>query len=138
MNPEQITASLLNNWSACMSLTNFQTAKMTNFATMQTNEGSTCEACHATGQSSMIASEVDNVYFDTISRRTTYLPDHVLHGRPDLNGLRERQGRRINTDSFAGVSKGQEPHAEHPLFNSTTNAGMTALDDVLHHDRCER
>jgi hypothetical protein len=33
----------------------------------------------------------------------------------------------INTTSFKGVSGGQDPHREHPRFNSTTNSGMTAL-----------
>jgi hypothetical protein len=33
----------------------------------------------------------------------------------------------VNHQSFQGVALGNAPHVEHPRFNPTTNAGISAL-----------
>jgi hypothetical protein len=54
--PGAATARVLNQWSACMTEANWTTANMTKaWGTMQANNGSKCEDCHATGGQGMIA-----------------------------------------------------------------------------------
>jgi len=129
--PAAATARVLNAFSACMSLTYFNSAKMaTAWGQMQADNGSRCESCHATGGQGFIATEIATTtgttpgLFTTISQDEYYM---VQYFTVDLSGGAAAAKVMINTTSFMGVSDAQPPHVEHPTFNATTNAGMTAL-----------
>jgi len=135
--PGAATARLMNEWSACMNITDFNSANMaTAWGQMQTNNGSRCESCHATGGYGMIVTQVAESsptggppgLFTTIATNKYYM---IQYFSVDLTqpGAGGKMGKIIvNTTSFDGVSKAQPPHTEHPTFNATNNQGMTALN----------
>jgi hypothetical protein len=127
--PGQATARLLNQWSACMTEANWTTAGMTTaWGNMQTNNGSKCESCHATGGQGMIATEIQDTgpsglgMWTVVSQNEYYM---VQFFTVDLTQTPAKV--MINHVSFDGVANATPPHTEHPTFNSTTNNGMTAL-----------
>lgn len=128
--PEQATARLLNQWTACMSLTTWQTDGMTTaWGNMQTNNGSACRSCHATGGQGMMISNVESSVtggppgmWTVNSTMEAYMVEWFS---VDFTGATPQV--IINTTSFMGVSNGMPPHAEHPTFDATNNDGMTAL-----------
>lgn len=132
--PSQVTARLLNNWSACMSLTNWQQANMTTaWGRMQTNNGSKCESCHATGGQGMIATEIEESgpsgpgMWTVVSTNQYYMIQFFTVDNP-IDPANAKI--IINHVSFDGVANGVAPHTEHPRFNATTNNGMTALQSL--------
>ena len=134
------TARVLNNWSACMSLTNFKTANMASaWGNMQTNNGTRCAACHSTGGYGMLITGVESTdpaggppgLFTVLSTNQYYM---VMYFAVDLSDVtRDASGKlanakmKVNMDSFKGVAEGLPPHTQHPTFNYQTNNGMTAL-----------
>jgi hypothetical protein len=123
--PSAATERLLKQWSGCMSLTNFNTATMADaWGNMNTTNNQQCENCHVNGAEGFIASRVPEPFFNTISANKYYMLQYFT---VDLTQGTANAKIIINTTSFDGVSKGQDPHREHPRFNSTTNQGMTAL-----------
>lgn len=135
--PGAATARLMNEWSACMNITDFNSANMaTAWGQMQTNNGSRCESCHATGGYGMIVTQVAESttggppgLFTTLATNKYYMIQYfqVDLTQPGL-GTDGKMGRIIvNKTSFEGVSKAQPPHTEHPTFNADNNNGMTAL-----------
>jgi hypothetical protein len=128
--PGAATARLLNQWSACMTEANWTTAKMTQaWGQMQTNNGSRCESCHATGGQGFIATEIQDTttgsgpgMWTVVSSNQYYM---VQFFTVDLTATPAKV--MINHVSFDGVSTGTPPHTEHPQFNATNNNGMTAL-----------
>jgi len=127
--PGQATARLLNEWSACMTEANWTTAGMTTaWGNMQTNNGSRCESCHATGGQGFIASEIQDTgpsgpgMWTVVSTNEYYM---VQFFTVDLTQSPAKV--MINHVSFDGVANALPPHTEHPTFNSTNNNGMTAL-----------
>ena len=134
--PGAATARLMNEWSACMNITDFNTANMaTAWGQMQTNNGSRCESCHSTGGYGMIVTQVAESsptggppgLFTTIATNKYYM---IQYFSVDLTqpGTGGKMGKVIiNHTSFDGVARAQPPHTEHPTFNSTNNQGMTAL-----------
>ncbi|MBV8759526.1 MAG: hypothetical protein JO257_19720 [Deltaproteobacteria bacterium] len=135
--PGQATARLMNEWSACMNITDFNSANMaTAWGNMQTNNGSRCESCHATGGYGMIVTQVAESapnggppgLFTTLATNKYYM---IQYFSVDLTqpGTGGKMGKIIvNTTSFNGVANAQPPHTEHPTFNATNNQGMTALN----------
>jgi hypothetical protein len=135
--PGAATARLMNEWSACMNITDFNSANMaTAWGQMQANNGSRCESCHATGGYGMIVTQVAESdpaggppgLFTTLATNKYYM---IQYFQVDLSqtGADGKTGKIIvNTTSFDGVSKAQPPHTEHPTFNATNNQGMTALN----------
>lgn len=130
--PSQATSRVMNEWSACMNITDYNTAGMSNaWANMNAN-GSKCANCHATGGQGFIATGVSETpptgappgLFTTIDVNKYFL---IQYFTVDLTGGAAAAKVMINHTSFDGVSKGLPPHAEHPQFNATNNAGMTAL-----------
>jgi hypothetical protein len=135
--PGAATARLMNEWSACMNITDFNSANMaTAWGQMQTNNGSRCESCHATGGYGMIVTQVAESatggppgLFTTIATNKYYTIQYfsVDLTQPGL-GTDGKMGRIvINKTSFEGVANNQPPHTEHPNFNADNNQGMTAL-----------
>jgi hypothetical protein len=135
--PGAATARLMNEWSACMNITDFNTANMaTAWGQMQTNNGSRCESCHATGGYGMIVTQVAESatggppgLFTTLATNKYYMIQYfsVDLTQPGL-GTSGKMGRIvINHTSFEGVANQQPPHTEHPTFNADNNNGMTAL-----------
>lgn len=134
------TARVLNQWSACMSITNFNTANMSNaFGNMQANNGETCRSCHATGGYGFMATPVAETaaggppgLFTTMATNQYYL---VMYYSVDLSDTtRDATGKlanakmKVNTDSFKGVATQTPPHVQHPSFNYTNNQMLTALN----------
>jgi len=134
------TARVLNNWSACMSLTNFQTANMAQaWGNMQANNGTACKSCHSTGGYGMIITGVESTdpaggppgLFTTLATNQYYT---VMYFQVDLSDTtRDATGKlmnakmKVNMDSFKGVAEAKPPHVQHPTFNYQNNNGMTAL-----------
>ena len=119
------TQRLMSQWSACMSQTLFDTANMAPaWGNMTANNNQRCASCHATGAEGYIATTDRTFFFDTISQNKYYMLQYFA-----VDGLDNPSTAKIiiNTKSFLGVSQGQDPHREHPRFNATDNAGMTAL-----------
>lgn len=137
--PAQATARLMNEWSACMNITDFNSANMaTAWGQMQTNNGSRCESCHATGGYGMIVTQVaENTtngppgLFTTLATNKYYMIQYFSVdltkpgvGPTDTGKLGQVI---INKTSFEGVANRQPPHTEHDTFNADSNQGMTAL-----------
>jgi hypothetical protein len=126
------TARVMNEWSACMNITDFNTAQMSQAWGNMNANGSKCADCHATGGFGMIVTGVSETaagggppgLFTTLDTNKYYM---IQYFTVDLSGGPAMAKVIINTTSFDGVSKGLAPHAEHPRFNATNNPGMTAL-----------
>jgi mono/diheme cytochrome c family protein len=133
------TARVLNNWSACMSLTNFNTANMAQaWGQMQTNNGERCAACHSTGGYGFMATGIAETkaggppgLFTTMATNQYYL---VMYYSVDLSDTtRDATGKlmnakmKLNEDSFKGVAQNIAPHVQHPSFNYTNSQGINAL-----------
>ena len=137
--PGAATARLMNEWSACMNLTDFNSANMaTAWGQMQTNNGSRCESCHATGGYGMIVTQVAESttggppgLFTTIATNKYYMIQYfsVDLTKPGVGPTDTGKMGQIviNHTSFEGVARQQPPHTEHPTFNADNNQGMTAL-----------
>jgi hypothetical protein len=125
----QATARLLNQWSACLTLTNFQTAKMAQqFGQMQTNNGARCESCHSDGgNGNFIVTEIENTYYTVVDTDVTYMSQYF---NVDLSGGIPSAKVIVNDITFMGVSQAKPPHVEHPTFNWTNSQGKTALDQL--------
>jgi hypothetical protein len=121
--PADATVRLTKEWSGCMTLQNFQTANMKAWGRMQA-QNSTSKSCHNTGSWGNIADEQDTPFFTVISTSKNYM---AMYFSVDMTAGTASAKMIINTRSFAGVGQGLPPHIEHPRFNPTTNAGMTAL-----------
>jgi hypothetical protein len=126
----QATARLLNQWSACLSLTNFQSAKMAQQfgAQMQTNGGARCESCHATGgNGNFIVTEVENTYYSVVDTDVTYMAQYftvdLSQGVPSAKVI-------VNDLTFYGVSKAAPPHTEHPTFQWDNSIAKAAVDQL--------
>ncbi|TMQ16582.1 MAG: hypothetical protein E6J90_23560 [Deltaproteobacteria bacterium] len=121
--PADATVRLTKEWSGCMTLANFQAAKMTNWGTMRANN-SACQTCHDLGEYGQIASQADNPFFTVISTNKYYMAQYFS---VDLSQGVKNGKMIINTRSFTGVGSGLAPHLEHPRFTLTNSTGLTAL-----------
>jgi hypothetical protein len=121
--PAAATIRLTKEWSGCMTLANFTTAKMTAFGNMQANN-SACRTCHANGEYGQMASDVAAPFFTVISTNKYYMAQYFS---VDLTGGVAAAKIIINTKSFTGVGGALPPHTEHPRFTFAGSAGETAL-----------
>lgn len=130
--PAAATSRVMNQWSACMNITDFNTAQMSQAWGNMAANNSKCADCHATGGYGMIVTGVAETaaaggppgLFTTIDTNKYYM---IQYFTVDLSGGAAAAKVIINHTSFDGVSKGVAPHAEHPRFDATNNPGMTAL-----------
>lgn len=119
------TERVLSEFAGCMSKTNFDTANMANaWGNMTAQNNEQCRDCHVTGGFGFIASDVSQPFYNVVSTKKYYFLQYLT---VDLTGGPAAAKVIVNETSFKGVSTGQDPHREHPRFNSTNNAGMTAL-----------
>jgi cytochrome c553 len=121
--PAAASLRLTKEWSGCMTLANFQTAKMTDWGNMRANN-SACRTCHGAGEYGQIADSVANPFFTVISTNKYYMAQYFT---ADLSGGVANAKMIINTRSFTGVGSGLAPHIEHPRFKLDGSAGMIAL-----------
>lgn len=109
---------VLKKWSGCMTLANFQTAKMTQvWGALATSSNQRCTNCHQDGLYGMIITNVEQTYFDTISKHKDYL---LMYFTVDSMGK-----VIINTASMAAAGVTLQ---DHPRFDPVNNAGMPALN----------
>lgn len=135
----QATSRVMNQWSACMSIANFNAANMaTSWGNMQSNNGERCATCHSTGGYGFMATTVAETaaggppgLFTTMATNKYYL---VLYYSVDLSDTtRDASGKlinakvKVNTDSLKGVGQNIAPHVQHPSFDYANSAGLKAL-----------
>lgn len=130
--PAQATSRLMNAWSSCLTLADFQAANMGTEWNQMTAGGQACNACHTTGLygfivSPIIEGESPPGFYTTLATKKEYMG---MWFTPDLTvtGADGKRGKMvINEQAFIGVSQGKAPHATHPTFNALNNDGMDAL-----------
>lgn len=121
----QATTRVLDAWSACMTMTNFNTANMADaWGNMNAGNNDTCEECHTNGGQGFVASQLATGFYNLISTKRQYLTQYFA---VDLTGGTAAAKVIINTVSFTQVGTNMPPHQEHPKFNPTNNQGMNAL-----------
>jgi hypothetical protein len=108
--------ALLKEWSGCLSLANFQAANMaTAWGNLAGTNLQRCVNCHQTGLGILINLNAQT-FFDGITKNLALMLKYFTVSTADAKVV-------INTGSFQ-ASLGV---ADHPQFNVTNNAGMTAL-----------
>ncbi len=121
----QATERVLSEFAGCMSKTNFDAANMAGaWGNMNSGQGQ-CRTCHINGGFGMLISDVSTDFYNGLSVKKYYFLQYLT---VDLTMGTAAAKVIVNTTSFKGVSAGLDPHREHPTFNATTNAGMTALN----------
>jgi len=122
----QVMLRLKNNWSSCMTLTDFQSAQMaTQFGQMQAqNPNEQCQQCHDTGYEGMIITNAETRYYSYLSQHSRYMLQYFAF---DLTQGIQNAKIIVNTTSFMAVSQAKPPHTQHPTFDALNNQGMTAL-----------
>lgn len=133
------TSRVLKEWSACMTLANFNAANMaTAWGNMQTNNGERCATCHSTGGYGFMATGIAETtaggppgLFTTMATNQYFL---VLYYSVDLSDTtRDASGKlinakmKVNSEGFRGVAQNIAPHVQHPSFNFQNSPGITAL-----------
>jgi len=121
-NASQITTRLLQEWSGCMTLQNFEAADMRDWGNTGSNDGD-CQTCHNGGEFGMILSSTSTQFFPTITEDKYYL---LQFFSVDLSMGLAAAKVIVNTRSFEGVGNRLPPHQQHPGFN-IQNEGMAAL-----------
>ncbi len=108
----------LRQWSGCMSLDNFTTAGMPQaWGQLAADNLQRCANCHGSGAFSFMSGSGDaEPFFQTITTQKDLLLKYFTVGADGKVA--------INTASFRNAGVVIE---NHPRFNATTNAGMTAL-----------
>ncbi|HWO21272.1 MAG TPA: hypothetical protein VNO30_21030, partial [Kofleriaceae bacterium] len=122
--PSTVVDKLMSQFAGCMKLTDFQAANMAGaWANLQSGDGA-CKRCHTNGGEGFIANENATAMFGVVSTKKMFWLQYFTI---DLitNGV---AGAKVipNTVSFQGVCNRQAPHAGHPTFPCTANAGLTA------------
>ncbi|MDB4957490.1 MAG: hypothetical protein JWO36_5059 [Myxococcales bacterium] len=109
-------AALIKEWSGCMTLANFKTAKMAvTWGSLSTTNGQQCANCHSTGGQGFIASLNETVYFQMVTQQSAYM----------LKYFTVDSGKVIvNTQSLKNAAI---TLTDHPRFDPTNNPGMPAL-----------
>jgi len=110
--------TILSQWSGCMTMTNFQTANMMHaWSTLASNDGKACQGCHSDAQFGFMATDDEGAFFTGISQHSALM---AMYFTVDL----ATEKVIVNKQSFASANSA----LGHPRFNTTMNAGMTALE----------
>jgi len=110
---------LLAKWSGCMTLDNFQTAKMAlQWGTLTTDTQKECQFCHQDGAYGFLATTNETTFFDGITKHSSFMSMYFTTDVPNQKVI-------INTSAFQGANSA----VGHPTFNYLTNQGMTALNE---------
>jgi len=108
----------LKDWSGCMSLANFQTAKMASaWGNLAATNNQRCANCHGSGAEGFIATTDEAVFFKMVTEQSAYMLKYFSVDTQNMKVV-------INTGSLKNAG---ETITGHPRFDATTNAGMTAL-----------
>jgi len=124
--PAAIATRLENEWSACMSLANFQTANMIIWASVNSNDGNgnaTCGSCHNTGYEGFTANGVAATGFEIISTERLQMKQYFT-----LDSTTAPTKMIVNTTNLNAVATGTEGHIGHRRFNLTANNGLAAMN----------
>ncbi|MDX2089649.1 MAG: hypothetical protein SFX73_17470 [Kofleriaceae bacterium] len=113
----------LAQWSGCMSLDNFTTSNMpTAWGNLAANNLQKCANCHAGGAYAFMSGNGNaEIFFNTITSQKDLL---LKYFTVDATGA-----IIINEAAFKNAGVDLPPDTDHPEFNPTTNAGMTALTE---------
>lgn len=119
------TTRVLKQWTACMTMANFNSADMANaWGNMNAGNNETCEECHTNGGQGFVASQLATTFYNLVSTKRQYLSQYFA---VDLTNGTAAAKVMINTVSFTQVGTNVPPHQEHPKFNPDNNQGMKAL-----------
>lgn len=111
--------ALLKTWSGCMTLANFQTAKMAaKWGALATSNNQRCADCHNAGFYGMIITDQEQPYFDAISKHKDFL---MMYFTVDQMG---KVIINMGTMQAAGQTL-----QDHPRFDPQNNLGMPALTE---------
>lgn len=110
----------LNQWSGCMSLTNFETAEMAQaWNVLASNMNQRCANCHQAGLDTFLSGAGDATpFFNGLTTQRDFL---LKYFTVDNTGAVV-----INTASMANAGVTLPGH---PRFNPVDNVGMTALNE---------
>jgi hypothetical protein len=110
---------LLKQWSGCMSLANFTTAKMnTAWGDLAAGNGQACSSCHTTGLYGFYVDRDATTMFNAITANKAFL---AVYFSADV------ANQKIITDDALFASVGSGTFNGHPAFATTNNAGLLAL-----------
>lgn len=110
----------LSAWTGCLSLENFAAANMTTaWSTLGTAQNQACLNCHNGGLATFLVSADEAVFFRGVTEQKDFL---LKYFTVDATGQVV-----INTAAMRSAGETLEGH---PRFNPTTNAGMTALEEL--------
>jgi hypothetical protein len=114
----QAIKRVMNNFSGCMKLLDFQNANMRgdlgNMRSDQPNDA--CNSCHGAGEYGNMVSNIENQFYTTLSTHSRYMLQYFY---VDTSMGAAQATMVINTHSFEMVSGGLPPHQQHPLFDPT-------------------
>jgi hypothetical protein len=117
--PTAAANMLISQWSGCMTLTDFTTAKMnTAWGQMASSLGDACISCHGTGTEGFLVDTDATKMFTAISTDRDFLLSFFTPSAGKMT---------VNTALFQLVGTKQMPFQDHTPFDPTNNAGMTAL-----------
>jgi hypothetical protein len=118
----EVTKQLVEEWSGCMSLASFTTAKMTDWADVNAGANK-CQSCHAVGEYGFIASmDADQMFAAISTNKYMLLAFFVV----DLSNGTTNAKIITNVVNLTAAGSGQPPHQQHPTYPAM-NAGTTAL-----------
>jgi hypothetical protein len=123
-NASQITTRLLQEWSGCMTLVNFEAADMRAWGNVNAGGGGNCKTCHSQGEYGHVAANTSTLFFPYISEDKYYLLQYFA---VDLSMGLAAAKVIINDRSFEGVGNRLAPHQQHPNFDPQNNNGYAAL-----------
>lgn len=108
---------LFDEWSGCMTIDNFKTARMAEaWGQMTGDDGRLCRNCHSDGAFGFIATQNEEVFFTGISQHLSLL---AMYFRIDA------QASKVVVNTVSLQSAARRPG--HPSFNAQDNAGVRAL-----------
>lgn len=113
-----IADQLVSEWSGCMTLDEFNIAKMTDWGHFPASTGQDCASCHYNGFEGFIADTDALNFFNGI----TTVKQFMLHY---FSADVANHKMVINTTGFTAVAHGFN---NHPQFDPVNNLGMTALN----------
>ena len=118
--PQQVSKNLISQWSGCMTLDNFKTAKMVSWGQMASLDSNACSSCHSDGFEGFYASQDATAMFTAISTSQDFMQPFFIPDVPNNKMV-------INTLIFSAVGTRQAPYTDHPRFDPNNNPGNTAL-----------
>lgn len=118
--PGQVAEKLIQKWSACMKVTDFNAANMdSDWANTNSNLGR-CNRCHEVGDSNFIASDLGDGtrMFTAISTDRYFLMSFFV---PDVVSAEKKMV--MNLPAIRRATDGLRPHTEHSRTNNLNNNG---------------